>query len=438
MNQDNDDNVLFSSDKGNTTPEKKESWKILIVDDEEDIHDVTKFVLKNFEFERKDLLFYSAYTLEEAKKLIKEHPDTALILLDIVMEEEDSGLKFVKYLREDLKNNTVRVILRTGQPGVAPQNKVVIDYDINDYKEKTELTREKFFSAVIIALRSFSVLKALRISLDEFQSSFKSVERFLPQNYVRILNKKSISEIKLGDFSVQDMTVLFIDISTLITSKNNLTPQENLNLINSFMKYLDPVLIEQKGLIETFIGDAIMALFYGSPDHAIKASIEIIKNLNTFDSDPVKNHFSGIRIGIYSGLLTLGTVGSEERMDYTAFGDTVHLAAQLQNLNRHYHSSILIGKEALDKISQPETFHRRWIANFLSREEKEKTIPVYEIFDADEESVIQLKQETKALFESAVQDYVENRHEEARNKFKQVLEINPKDEIAKVYLQIIT
>lgn len=139
----------------------QEGWKILIVDDEKDIHQVTKMVLRDFAFNNRGLVFISAYSGSEAQKLIRDNPDTALILLDVVMEEEDTGLKFVKYLREELNNKLVRVIIRTGQPWAAPPSKVAIDYDINDYKEKTELTKEKFFSTLVIALRSFENLKKI-------------------------------------------------------------------------------------------------------------------------------------------------------------------------------------------------------------------------------------------------------------------------------------
>ena len=136
-------------DRGNGT------WKVLVVDDEEEVHAVTKLVLADFAYENKGLLFLHAYSGREARELIAEHPDTAIIFLDVVMEKNDAGLEVVRYIREELKNFFVRIILRTGQPGQAPAEKVIVEYDINDYKEKTELTAQKLFTTMVASLRSY-------------------------------------------------------------------------------------------------------------------------------------------------------------------------------------------------------------------------------------------------------------------------------------------
>ena len=130
-------------------------FKILISDDESVIHDVTKMVLKNFEFEGKKLMFLDAYGEIGTKELMREHQDIAVVLQDVVMEKDDSGLQLVDYLRNDLANSTARIILRTGQPGKSPEEKVIADYDINDYKTKTELTAQKLFTTMYSCLRSY-------------------------------------------------------------------------------------------------------------------------------------------------------------------------------------------------------------------------------------------------------------------------------------------
>lgn len=131
------------------------SWKILVVDDDEEVHAITRSVLKGFVFEGKDLALIHAHSAKEAKQQLQEHSDTALILLDVVMETDDAGLTFVEYVRNDLGNKMVRIVLRTGQPGQAPQREVVVELDINDYKEKTELTVDKLFTTVIASIRSY-------------------------------------------------------------------------------------------------------------------------------------------------------------------------------------------------------------------------------------------------------------------------------------------
>ena len=139
-------------------------WKVLIVDDEEAIHNVTKLALKHLVFADKRIEFISAFSAAEAKSILQAEPRIAVILLDVVMEEEDSGLKLAKYIRGDLGNRMVRIILRTGQPGQAPEEQVILEYDINDYKEKTELTARKLFSAMVTALRSYQDLARISSS----------------------------------------------------------------------------------------------------------------------------------------------------------------------------------------------------------------------------------------------------------------------------------
>lgn len=150
------DALVFAEEKNTqTSAGSREKWKLLIVDDEEDVHKVTKLVLGGFSFSGREIELISSYSRSDAEKKLREIPDIAIILLDVVMEEDDAGLRLVKFIRNDLGNNLARIILRTGQPGQAPEAKIVIQYDINDYKSKTELTAEKLITTVVSALRSY-------------------------------------------------------------------------------------------------------------------------------------------------------------------------------------------------------------------------------------------------------------------------------------------
>lgn len=150
-----EDDLLFMDEEDVETKDTGEPWKILIVDDETEVHDVTRFALSGFEFDGKPLQFLDAYSGQEARAILTDNPDVAVILLDVVMESEDSGLKTVRFIREELGYNSVRIILRTGQPGHAPEKSVVRDYDINDYKAKTELTAQKLYTLMLSSLRSY-------------------------------------------------------------------------------------------------------------------------------------------------------------------------------------------------------------------------------------------------------------------------------------------
>ena len=135
--------------------DQSEPWKILIIDDEPEVHEVTTLVLGDFEFEGRALRFLHAHSAAEAREMLSGHPDLAVVLLDVVMESEQAGLELVHYIRRELGNHFVRIVLRTGQPGQAPEREVVANYDINDYKEKTELTSERLYTTLFSTLRAF-------------------------------------------------------------------------------------------------------------------------------------------------------------------------------------------------------------------------------------------------------------------------------------------
>ncbi len=148
-----------------------QKWKMIIVDDEDAVHKITELVLKDFTFNGKKLEFINAYSAEEAKALMDKNSDIALMFLDVVMESDDAGLLFVKYVRETLKDNLIRIILRTGQPGAAPEIEVAQKYDINDYKQKTELTTQKMYTVVISSLRSYQNIK----QLDDIRNNLEKI-----------------------------------------------------------------------------------------------------------------------------------------------------------------------------------------------------------------------------------------------------------------------
>jgi response regulator RpfG family c-di-GMP phosphodiesterase len=186
-----DDFLTFAADDEQQdiaeTSYEKEKWKVIIVDDEQEVHHLTRMVLSDFEFDGKTLDFISAYSETEAFRVIQDNPDVAIILLDVVMDQDDSGLKIVKYIREQLKYHSVRIILRTGQPGQAPERMVITNYDINDYKEKTELTTQKLFTTMMAALRSYRdiiVIENNKIGLEKIINSsadlfeLKSMKKF--------------------------------------------------------------------------------------------------------------------------------------------------------------------------------------------------------------------------------------------------------------------
>src|ERR1700726_486248 len=181
-----DDIVHLIDDPGDRTPEQGPRWKIAIIDDEPAVHDGTRFALNDYRLNGQGLEILSAYSAAEGRELMRSHPDVAVVLLDVIMESDTAGLDLVEFIRNELKNETVRIILRTGQPGQAPERRGIVQYDINDYKAKTELTPHKLFTSLTAALRGYQQLqrmvetrRGLEIIIDAASTlyDFKSMQR---------------------------------------------------------------------------------------------------------------------------------------------------------------------------------------------------------------------------------------------------------------------
>src|SRR5687767_15868 len=136
-------------------------WKVAIIDDEPSVHEGTRLALSDYVLNGQRLELLSAYSASEGRKLLEDHPDIAVVLLDVIMETDDAGLGLIDYIRTTLKREALRIILRTGQPGQAPERKVIVDYDINDYKAKNELTADRLFTSLTAALRSYQQVQRM-------------------------------------------------------------------------------------------------------------------------------------------------------------------------------------------------------------------------------------------------------------------------------------
>jgi len=182
------DDVLHLIDDSGTVPEDSpvRKWKIAVIDDDQAVHEGTRFALSDYNLQGATLEILSAYSAAEGRVLMRDNPDIAAVLLDVIMETDVAGLDLVEYIRNDIRNETVRIILRTGQPGQAPERRVIVQYDINDYKAKTELTADKLFTSLTAALRSYQQLermvqtrRGLEIIIDAASTlyDFKSMQR---------------------------------------------------------------------------------------------------------------------------------------------------------------------------------------------------------------------------------------------------------------------
>jgi adenylate cyclase len=258
--------------------------------------------------------------------------------------------------------------------------------------------------------------------------------RFVPHEFLHFLGYESILEVKLGDQVHKEMSVLFSDIRHFTALSETMTPEENFQFINAYLSRMEPAITENYGFIDKYIGDAIMALFDASADHAVKAGIAMLEQLNEYNTTHTQpdRPLLQIGIGINTGYLMLGTVGGQNRMDSTVISDAVNLASRIENLTKEYGISMLITHNTFIQL---EEFYDLRLIDRVKIKGKSRMVTVYEVFAADSPESRQKKLETKTIFEQGLVLYHLSRFTEATKLFAACLQHNPADNVAEIYIQ---
>ncbi|MEN9598674.1 MAG: hypothetical protein RL596_985 [Bacteroidota bacterium] len=386
---------------------------VLVVDDEPiNIQVLTNYLSLN------DYLVKTAMSGEEALSIIKNEGEPNLIILDVMMPNM-SGFETCIKIRADYPLSNVPVILLTAKDRISDLtegfNAGANDYLIKPFSKRELLSRIKTHLSLALINKSYS--------------------RFVPNEFLQLLNKESIIDIKLGDQKQYEMTVMFSDIRNFTGLSEQMSPKENFDFLNGYLKKIGPIIRSHNGFIDKYIGDAIMALFPGGPDDAVKAAVDIKKYLAIYNEKRTSTGFPQISsgFGIHTGSMILGTIGEMERMESTVISDAVNLGSRLEGLTKHYGVSILLSESAYEKLSTCTAYHYRRIDKVRVKG-KEKLVTVYEIFDGDNKSVFTTKQEINPLFENALYTYESKKLKEAGALFKQILEKFPEDIPSQIYL----
>jgi response regulator RpfG family c-di-GMP phosphodiesterase len=190
------DDLVFSDEQSVADHAKGLTpWQVLVVDDDPAVHEVTKLVMAGFEMDGRALEFSHCYSSAEARELLAKRKDIALILLDVVMETDHAGLALARYIREELRNINVRIVLRTGQPGQAPEEQVIRDYDINDYKEKTDLTRRKLITVFYASLRGYRDLMRIESARQGLRRSIEAIGQIYSAHTLRGFSSAVLEQV---------------------------------------------------------------------------------------------------------------------------------------------------------------------------------------------------------------------------------------------------
>jgi signal transduction histidine kinase/class 3 adenylate cyclase len=264
----------------------------------------------------------------------------------------------------------------------------------------------------------------------------KSYERFVPREFLNLLNKQNVIDVQLGDQIEKEMTVMFSDIRGFTTLSEDMEPQEIFDFINNYLGQMEPIILKHRGFIDKYIGDAIMALFPADVDEAVRGSISMLQTLNQYNQLLKRAGYPAIKIGIglNTGPLVLGTVGGQNRMDGTVISDTVNTAARIEALTKIYDTPLLITAQSYVKLRNIMEYHIR-VIDSVKVKGKSNVVIVYEVFDADAPNIIELKLRTLRDFEQGFMCYHNGKIEQARYHFEQVNAVYPHDKPTLVYLE---
>jgi len=257
--------------------------------------------------------------------------------------------------------------------------------------------------------------------------------RFVPKEFLQFLSKESIEDVMLGDQVEHEMTVMFTDIRSFTRISESLSPQENFDFINGYLKEIVPVIRKHNGFIDKYIGDSVMALFPDTPDAALFASLEFEKSVDSF------NHYLStkglepvvIGSGIHTGRLILGTIGNDQRLETTVISDSVNIASRMEGLTKMFGCNIIVSEETVMKLHHPEKFYLRYL-DTIRVKGKAKSLSIYEVLQVEEGKH---KASYQKEFTEAIEHFKGKKLTEARNRLAELNLRYPNDSVIQVYLQ---
>lgn len=262
----------------------------------------------------------------------------------------------------------------------------------------------------------------------------ETFNQFVPREYLTFLNKKQMWEIRLGDQVNKNMTVLFADIRSFTSMAEKVSAKEIFEFLNEFYSHMNTIIEKHNGIIDRYIGDALLAIFPNNVQDAINCAVEMQLEIRerVFKINK-KDKKIEIGIGIHYGEVLLGVLGGRKRMQTTVISDVVNTASRLESLSKSYGVPIIISEEVIQHILEPEKYHIRFLDNAYIRGKEEQTF-ICEVYNVDYPEQIVLKDKTKQQFDNGVIIYQSGEYQKAWEIFLQILTVNPRDKAAMFFL----
>ncbi|MDR2073277.1 MAG: hypothetical protein LBP60_07580 [Spirochaetaceae bacterium] len=265
-----------------------------------------------------------------------------------------------------------------------------------------------------------------------------SVSSFIPREFLAILKKETVADLKLGDHIKQEMTIFFSDIRQFTDLSENLTPEESFAFVNSYLSRIVPEITKNGGFVDKYIGDAILALFPQAqgPDMAVRSAIAIQGKVREYNGHRANCGYRPLSmgIGLHTGTLMVGVVGTEDRMQSTVISDAVNLASRVESLTKAFRVSLAISEETFKKLEDPGSYQYRFVGKVRVKG-KAEPVSIFEIFDGVDEELQKKKIEANRFFEQGMFLYYQKKYTEALQEFRRVLEILPDDGAAGFYIE---
>ncbi|OED44474.1 hypothetical protein AB833_01485 [Chromatiales bacterium (ex Bugula neritina AB1)] len=259
-----------------------------------------------------------------------------------------------------------------------------------------------------------------------------AASRFVPSEWLGFLQKSSIADLELGDhFSSDNMSVMFSDIRSFTDLSEEMSPAENFEFVNDYLRRVSPIITDHTGMIVKFLGDGIMAVFPEKATDAVDAGIASLHEVRDYNKFRKRNDLAAIQVGIglNTGPMMIGMVGYDQRMQGDAFSDAVNLTSRVESLTKHYGASFLITADTKQSLVQVDRYDVRFVDR-VRVVGKRQSLDLFEVFNADSRSQRQLKNETLETYQSAVDAFYQGEYEAAQSLLFAVLQRNPSDKVA--------
>ncbi len=292
----------------------------------------------------------------------------------------------------------------------------------------------------IVAIFSMILAIIARSSLSREQTETENkkweanISPFVPREFINLLGTDSIQNLRSGKSLERNLTIMFVDIRQFSTLSEKLSATDTVSFLNEYLVHMTPIIQGSKGIVDKFIGDAIMALFPGGAEDALKAAISIRMELTLYNANRISQEKSPIEIGIgiHSGSVALGAIGTDERLQTTVIGDNVNLAARIESLTKVFHTPLLITDSAFKELKNPSLYFLREIDSIRVKG-KQNPVVVYECFDADPKKLIEQKNAVISDFALGVALYKAGDFSEAQSVFQNAEHSAPDDPLPKTY-----